>query len=160
MPYLIDGSNLIGHSPHLDLSDPRSKKKLVAQLAIFQAIKKTKIILVFDGPPDPDLVGEKFRRKEFSVFWPDMEESADTVIERWIEKQTDLRHLTVVSSDREIKTFAKMNGAKVLDCEKFHQLLKSALKEHKESKSMNKEDVTLSPLEVDHWLEIFGASDE
>ena len=89
-----------------------------------------------------------------------MEESADTVIKRWIEKQTDLRHLIVVSSDREIKTFARTNKAKVLDCEEFHKLLKTALKEYKESKSMNKEDATLSPLEVDHWIEIFGASDE
>jgi len=160
MPYLIDGSNLIGHSPYLDLSDPKSKRRLVAQLTIFQAAKKTKIILVFDGPPDIDLVGEKFRRKEFSILWPDMEESADTVIKRWIEKQTDLRHLIVVSSDREIKTFARTNKAKVLDCEEFHKLLKTALKEYKESKSMNKEDATLSPLEVDHWIEIFGASDE
>jgi len=160
MPYLIDGSNLIGHSPYLDLSDPMSKRRLVAQLAIYQATNKTKIILVFDGPPDPDLIGEKFRRKEFSILWPDTEESADTVIKRWVEKQTDLRHFYVVSSDREIKTIARMNGAKVLDCEEFHKLLKTALKEYKESKSMNKEDVTLSPLEVDHWLEIFGASDE
>jgi predicted RNA-binding protein with PIN domain len=160
MPYLIDGSNLIGHSPYLDLFDPKSKRQLVAQLAIFQAAKKTKIILVFDGPPDPDLVGEKFRRREFSILWPDMEESADTVIKRWVEKQTDLRHLYVVSSDREIKTFAKMNGAKVLDCEEFHKLVKTALKEYKQSRSMNKEDVTLSPLELDHWLEIFGDSDE
>ena len=89
-----------------------------------------------------------------------MDESADTIIKRWVEKQTDLRHFIVVSSDREIKTFARMNKAKVLDCEEFHKLLKTALTEYKESKSMNKEDVPLSPLEVDHWLEIFGASDE
>jgi predicted RNA-binding protein with PIN domain len=129
-------------------------------MMIFQATKKTKIILVFDGPPDPDLFGEKFQRKEFFIVWPDMEESADAVLKRWIEKQTDLRHFYVVSSDREIKSHARVNGAKVLTCEEFHLLLKRALKEYKESKSMNKEDITLSPLEVDHWLEIFGDSDE
>jgi predicted RNA-binding protein with PIN domain len=160
MPYMIDGSNLIGHSPYLDLSNPNSKRRLVEQLAIFQAIKKAKIILVFDGPPDPDLIDEKFQGREFSILWPDMEESADQVIQRLIEKQTDQRHVYVVSSDREIKTFARMSGAKTLESEEFHKLLKTTLKEYKESKSMNKEDVTLSPLEVDHWLEIFGDSDE
>jgi len=160
MPYLIDGNNLIGHIPTLELPDPKSKRRLVAQLLIFQATKKTKIILVFDGPSDPDLFGEKFRRKEFSILWPDLEESADTVIKHWIEKQTDLRHFHVVSSDKEIKTFARVNGAKVLDCAEFHKLLKTTLKDYKESKAMDKEDITLSPLEVDHWLEIFGSSDE
>jgi predicted RNA-binding protein with PIN domain len=88
MPYLIDGSNLIGHIPTLDLFDPRSKHHLVAQLSIFQAIKKTTIILVFDGPPDAELIGKKSRRKEFSLIWPDMGESADTVIKTLIKKQT------------------------------------------------------------------------
>jgi predicted RNA-binding protein with PIN domain len=160
MPYLIDGSNLIGHIPTLELSNPKSKRRLAAQLLIFQETRKTKIILVFDGPPDPDLFGKKFRRKEFTILWPDLEESADIIIKQWIKKQTDLRHLYVVSSDREIKTFARVNRAKVLDCVEFHKLLKTALKEYKESRATNKEDITLSPLEVDHWLEIFGASDE
>ena len=160
MPYLIDGSNLIGHIPTLDLFDPRSKHHLVAQLSIFQATKKTNIILVFDGPPDPELFGEKFRRKEFSLIWPDMEESADTVIKQLIEKQTDVRHFYVVSSDREIKTFARKNKAKVLDCGEFHKLIKATLKKYKESRAMKKEDITLSPLEMDHWLDIFGAPDE
>lgn len=160
MPYLIDGNNLIGHIPSLELSDPRSKGRLVAQLWIFQEVKNTKIILVFDGPPDPDLYGEKFQSKAFSVIWPDREESGDTVIKRLIEKQTDLRHFSVVSSDREIKAFARTNKAQVLDCREFHKLLKAALKEYKNAKSMSKEDATPSPLEVDHWLEIFGAADE
>lgn len=160
MPYLIDGNNLIGHIPSLELSDPTSKHHLVAQLWIFQKAKNTKIILVFDGPPDPDLYGERLQSKAFSVIWPDWEESADTVIKRHIKKQTDLRHFFVVSSDREIKSFARANKAQVLDCGEFHKLLKAALKEYKKAKSMSKEEVTLSPLEVDHWLEIFGAADE
>jgi predicted RNA-binding protein with PIN domain len=160
MPYLIDGSNLIGHSPHLKLADPQSKRRLVAQLAIFQETKRTKLILVFDGPPDHELVGEKFQRKELSILWPDMDESADTVIKRWVEKQTDLRHFYVVSSDREIKSFAKESGAKAMDCEEFHKLLKATLKEFKETNAMNKEDISLSPLEVDQWQKIFGDPDE
>jgi predicted RNA-binding protein with PIN domain len=140
--------------------DPQSKRRLVGQLAIFQAIKRTKLVLVFDGPPDHELVGEKFRRKEFSILWPDMDESADTVIKRWVEKQTDLRHFYVVSSDREIKSFARDSGAKAMDCEEFHKLLKKVLKEYKESSSMNKDDISLSPLEVEHWQKIFRDSDE
>jgi predicted RNA-binding protein with PIN domain len=160
MPYLIDGSNLIGHIPTLELHDSQSKHRLVAQLALFQATKKTKMILVFDGPPDPELMEKNLHKKDFAILWPNQEESADTLIEQWIQKQTDLRHLFVVSSDREIKKFARLNGAKTLDSKEFHKLLKAALKEYKESQAMNKKDITLSPLELDHWMEIFGASDE
>lgn len=160
MPYLIDGSNLIGHIPTLELRDPKSKHRLVAQLLAFQVIKKTKIFLVFDGPPDHDLLEKNPHRSDFAILWPNQEESADTLISQWVQKQTDLRHFYVVSSDREIKTFARESGAKILDCKEFHKLLKTALKEYKESQAMEKEDITLSPLELDHWLEIFGASDE
>ena len=160
MPYLIDGSNLIGHISGLEISDPRSKHRLVRQLFLFQAIKKTKIILVFDGHPDPELLEKRFRRKEFSLFWPESEDSADPLIKRLIEKQTDLRHFYVVSSDREIQSFARQHKAKVLDCEEFHRLMKAVLKKHREANAMEKEESGLSPLEMDHWLSIFGASDE
>ena len=160
MPYLIDGSNLIGHIPGLEISDLKSKQRLVRQLFLFQSVKKTKIILVFDGHPDPELIGKKFQRKEFSLLWPDSEDSADPLIERLIEQQTDLRHFYVVSSDREIQSFARKNKAKVLDCGEFHKLMKKVLKELKEDDAMEKEESELSPLEMDHWLSIFGASDE
>lgn len=160
MPYLIDGSNLIGHMPSLELSDPHSKRRLVGQLVLFQAIKGTKIILVFDGPVDLDLCGDRFRTKKFTILWPEVGESADSLIERQIKKQTDLRHFYVVSSDREVQKFALANRAKILNCEEFHKLLRRALKKYKESQDMNKKDSDLSPLEVDQWLDIFGASDE
>jgi hypothetical protein len=99
-------------------------------------------------------------KKEFTILWPDREESADAVIKKWVERQTDKRYLTVVSSDREIRTFARLNRARLLDCKEFHKLLAATLKEYKESKSLDKQDTDLSPLELVHWLEIFGATDE
>jgi len=160
MPYLIDGNNLIGHIPHLTLNDPISKQRLVTQLLVFQRIKKIKIILVFDGPPDLHLIGKEFRRKKFSIVYPSHDENADTVIKTWIEKQTDLRRFYVVSSDSEIKAFARMNGAKVKGCDEFHKELKASLKEFRDAKATKKSNKTLSPLEVNHWLEIFGSKDE
>jgi len=160
MPYLIDGNNLIGHIPYLRLDDPQSKYRLVAQLRIFQRIKKRKVILVFDGPPDLELLGDKYRSKKFVIVFPRDEENADTVIETWIEKQTNPKQFTVVSSDREIKAFARMNKAKVIDCDKFDKELKSVLKEFRLEKSMRKTQKQLSPLETGHWLEIFESKNE
>jgi predicted RNA-binding protein with PIN domain len=160
MPYLIDGNNLVGHMPTLDLSDPGSRRRLARQLAIFRVAEKAKIVLVFDGPVDPDLCQDEFQQKEFQILWPDMEESADSLIQKRIKKQTDMRHFYVVSSDREIQAYARKYKAKILSCKQFYKRLKTALKEHKKAQAMNKEDITLTSLEVDHWLDIFGASDE
>lgn len=160
MPYLIDGSNLIGYIPYLTLDDPRSKYRLVTQLLVFQRIKKIKIILVFDGPPDLYLIGKEFRRKKFVIIYPSHDENADTTIKTWIEKQTDLRRFYVISSDREIKVFARMKGAKVKGCDEFFKELKASLKEYQDAKAMKKSDKQLSPLEVNHWLEVFESKDE
>lgn len=160
MPYLIDGNNLIGQMPNLHLSDKGSKRQLVEQLAIFRDAKKTKIILVFDGPMDPDLLGENFRQKEFTILWPDLGESADSLIKKQINKQTDLRHFYVVSSDRELQDFARKNKAKNINCEAFHKLLSKTLKGYRAAQAMKKKDTPLTSLEVDQWLDIFGASDE
>ncbi len=156
MAYLIDGNNLIGHISPEHLRDPISKHSLISSLLIFQRFKKTKITLVFDGPPDPDLINKNLRKKTFSVLFPDIDENADLVIKRMIEEQTDLRRFYVVSSDREIRTFAKAKGAKSLNCDEFSKLLRSVLKKYKKYQETKKEDISLSPLEVDQWLHIFG----
>jgi len=154
--YLIDGNNLLGYLSPEKLRDSRSKRLLISTLSLFQRVKKTKILVVFDGAPDPDLISKDFRRKTFSVFFPDLEENADQVIKRIIEKQTDLRNFYVVSSDREIRAFTKAKRAKSISCKDFSKLLKSSLRTHKKSLEAKKKEIFLSPLEVDHWLEIFG----
>lgn len=156
MAYLIDGSNLIGHLFPEKLRDPASKTSLISSLLTFQRIKKRKITVVFDGPLDPDLIDKNLRTRTFSVVFPDLDENADHVIKRIIENQTDMRKFYVVSTDREIRSFAKARGAKSLTCEEFTKLLESALKSYQKSLDAKKEEISLSPLEVDHWTQIFG----
>ncbi len=155
MAYLIDGSNFIGHASTYDLKDPRAKYDLISKLLIFQRLKRTKIHLVFDGPLDPDLRTEKLQKKSFSVIYPAPGEKADRVIETIISKQTDLRRFYVVSSDREIRNFAKAKGAKSLSCEEFNRELKAVLRKYKKSLEWQKKDIHLSPLEIDQWIKIF-----
>lgn len=155
MAYLIDGNNFIGHtSPH-NLRDPQSKYDLVSKLQIFHHIKKTKVILVFDGNPDPNLTGEKFRDKTLSVIFPPGGQNADGVIKEIILKQSDLRRFFVVSSDREIKSFARSKGANPLSCKEFNRELKTIMKEHRKSLEKEKNVTLPSPLEINQWLNIF-----
>ncbi len=111
--------------------------------------------MVFDGNPDPDLSNEKYRGKKFSVIFPFFEQDADEVIKKIISQQTDMRRFYVVSSDREIKNYAKRKGARPLTCEEFERELKVALKENKESRTEEKNVPPPTSFEVDQWLKIF-----
>lgn len=155
MAYLIDGNNFIGHLWPARLKDERSKHRLISQLLVFKRLKRTKIYLVFDGPPLLDVESERLQKHSLSLIYPGLEEDADQVIQKIILRQTDRRRFYVVSSDRDIRRFAKAQGAKSLSCREFHRLLRSSLKDYKKSQEAKKEDIALSPLEVSHWSEIF-----
>jgi predicted DNA-binding protein (UPF0278 family) len=61
----------------------------------------------------------------------------------------------VVSSDREIKNFARSKGAKSLDNREFNRQLKKALKEYRKLRADEKNASLPSPLEVSFWMDIF-----
>jgi len=155
MAYLIDGNNFIGHTSSYELRDPWSQYSLVAKLLIFNKIQKVKIILVFDGRPDPEIMDQNFPDRSLTVLYPDIGKNADGIIKEIISKRARERRFYVVSSDREIKDCARKNGIKPLSCEEFNKQLKVVLKENKELKEMQKEARFPSPLEINHWVDIF-----
>jgi len=155
MAYLIDGNNFIGYSSSRSLKDPQAKYSLVSRLLIFQSLKKTRVLLVFDGTPDLNLIGETFQKQKFSVIFPPFGTNADEIIKKIISKQTDLRRFFVVSSDREIKRFAKSKKATPLSSKEFNRELQTTLKKHRKSLEIEKKVTSLSPLEINQWLKIF-----
>jgi predicted RNA-binding protein with PIN domain len=155
MAYLVDGNNFIGHTSSYGLRDPRSKYSLIAKLLIFNKIQKVKIIVVFDGPPDPEIIDQNFPERTLKVLYPDSGHNADGIIKDIISKRARERRFYVVSSDREIKDCAREHGLKPLSCEDFKKQLKAVLKENKDLKEMEKETHLPSPLEIDHWVDIF-----
>jgi predicted RNA-binding protein with PIN domain len=125
--YLIDGSNFIGYSSPRSLKDPQAKYRLVSRLLIFQSLKKTRVLLVFDGTPDLNLIGETFQKKKFSVIFPPFGTNADETIKKIISKSS----------------------------KEFNRELQTALKEHRKSLEIEKKVTSLSPLEINQWLKIF-----
>jgi predicted RNA-binding protein with PIN domain len=155
MPYLIDGNNLIGTLPDLELRDPGSRFELINRLLAFQQIHKTRILLVFDGPPD-DSIPQKIKiRPLFKVYFSEKGNNADAIIKKLIAKETDTRRFFVVSSDRELKDFARKNGASTLNSREFQRELKRALKKYKKQCELDKDVSLPSPLEVDQWKKVF-----
>jgi len=155
MAYLIDGNNLIGAVSTLSLDDPDSRSALIGRLRNFQKVRNTRIILVFDGPPDPDLPFDRLRTMRFSIHYPDPGSSADSVIHRLIDRQTDRRRFFVVSTDREIRDHARKEGARVIRSEDFDKMLRQAGKEVRELNEMTKPEDRTSPLEVRMMTELF-----
>ena len=160
MPYLIDGNNFLGFITPSKFKDQRAKHDLVLRLRAFQKLKRTKVILVFDGYPDPNLPLKTYRDKKFLILFPPPDQNADQVIKEVILKQTDLRRFFVVSSDREIKNFAQAKGAKTLSCKDFSRQLSKSLKESKKAREEEKNVSPPTPLEVDQWLEIFKSKND
>jgi predicted RNA-binding protein with PIN domain len=92
MPWIIDGSNVLG-AMRVDRHGDESKRGLVRLLASFARAKRTRVTCVFDGPEPPS-----FARSlgSVSVVFSGGR-SADDVI---VERACNGRGWSVVTSDR------------------------------------------------------------
>lgn len=92
MPWLIDGSNVLG-AMHVDRHSDQSKRELVRLLASFARAKRTRVTCIFDGPEPAS-----FARHLGSVTVVfSGTRSADELI---IERTSGGRGWSVVTSDR------------------------------------------------------------
>ncbi len=159
MPYLIDGNNLIGSSPDISLNDPEARKKLIEIVRKFQQSKNCTVIIFFDGEPD----GLSYLRSvtaKFTVQFPRYGQSADEEIKRVLNSYQHFRDVILVSSDRELKDFARHKGARTINSGEFHSELKKYSRVHKKKQKKNERiNTRLSKREVDQWLKIFGDKD-
>jgi predicted RNA-binding protein with PIN domain len=154
MAYLIDGNNLLGRiAPH-ELREPHGREGLVGRLLAYQRVTRARILLVFDGNPEPEPTTITVNPK-FTILFPGEGQSADDLIQDIVRRQTDRRRFFVVSSDRTIREFAKASGVAPVTSETFARELREALKERKKQKEMEKRTDSPSPLEVNLWDEVF-----
>lgn len=155
MPYLIDGNNLIGTSPDLSLNDPLARQILIKRLLTFQRQTAKSLILVFDG--DPGNFPQEFEPVpgKFRVKFPRFGMSADEVIEELIEKTDNPQGYILVTSDRNLRNFAKRHRVKSIKCEEFLKMIKKVLKELRKKQEWKKPDVKLTPQEIEIWMKIF-----
>ncbi len=156
MGYLVDGNNVLGHLFPDEPRDRRSRYLLVSRLMVFQKVKKQRLELVFDGPPDQDLAGIHSRQKKFFVRFPATGQKADDVIKDVIGRQKDFRHFFLVTSDRELRDFARARGAKTLSVREFRVLVNKILRERRPAAELEKKATTLTPFEINLWLDTFG----
>jgi predicted RNA-binding protein with PIN domain len=153
MAYLIDGNNLLGHLFPGHFRDPGRRADLIGMLQGFQRQTRARVVLVFDGAAPAGL--PDFGREKFAVVFPSEGEPADAAIFDHIERLRDRRHLVVVSTDREIRDFARASGATPRTAEEFHREMKRVLRERRAARELDKADESVSRLEVDLWTRAF-----
>jgi predicted RNA-binding protein with PIN domain len=154
MAYLIDGNNLLGRiAPH-ELREPSGRDGLVVRLLAFQRVTRARIHLVFDGNPEVTPTDVAVNPK-FTIHFPGEGQSADDVIKDMISGQTDRRRFFVVSSDRSIRDLANKKGLEAVTSDVFARQLKTAIKEGKKRRELEKRTEAPTRLEIDLWDEMF-----
>jgi predicted RNA-binding protein with PIN domain len=154
MAYLIDGNNLLGRISREELKDRRGRDGLIVRLLAFQKVIRRRIFLVFDGKPEGE-PGEVRVNDKFTIHYPAEGSTADDVIKELLDRQTDKRNFFVVSSDRDIKDFARARGIGAISSDEFFRELQKALRERKKQREMEKRVNEPSSLEIRLWDEVF-----
>jgi predicted RNA-binding protein with PIN domain len=149
---LIDGHNLIGRLPGLQLSDPDDEARLVALLKRYRSRHRRDIVVVFDGGP---LAG---RSRELSgagveVLFARAGRPADGVLKERLRAARNPQQLTLVSSDNDVARVARACRAQVVASQDFAARL---LAEVGPGQSLrDAADAALGPDEIREWEELF-----
>ncbi|HDR04033.1 MAG TPA: hypothetical protein ENN84_02130 [Candidatus Marinimicrobia bacterium] len=107
--------------------------------------KKDRIIAVFDGKR-----GNQTRIGKLDVYFSGSGENADSVIKRMSEGYT--RHeIIIVSSDRELLSYARLGGQEVMSAEDFIQ--RFLIENEQDSESERIKSLEKNP--TDYWLKVF-----
>lgn len=150
---LIDGYNLLYHFPELrriierDLEEAR--EGLLARLSSYAEEKGVEVIVVFDG--EGRLGGVAESRGGVKVIFSRPPEKADPLIKRMIDKMEWGMDLTVVSSDNEIRSYARLSRVRLTSSHQFaNEIAQKPDKEYEK-----KFDHSMSPEELEEWMRLF-----
>ena len=147
MPYLVDGNNVMALIPGWYRDHGEARRRLIARLVKFVALRRIKITVVFDGVSDadfPDGVLFKGVRIRYARYGSD----ADERIKELLVAASFKRDLVVVTSDLALKSFADKKGTRVMTSRDFHGMLNNLQSDSDSKPSPDKEEV-----DVEDWLE-------
>ena len=126
MRIIIDGYNLIRLTElrqYERASLEEGRKALIRLLAEYRKNRGHSVTVVFDGWIDGSFHEERDRQQGVEIIYSRRGEKADEVIKRLIEKAGE--EIAVVTSDREISTYAAHRGKSAIASPTFAALLKS-----------------------------------
>lgn len=119
--YIIDGNNLLGKMPSLrSVGGQKDREKLSFMLERFFTGRKVKVSLHFDGHKiDP------IRVAGIKIIYSD-ERTADEMIKTEIERSNKRKNIILISSDNNLKEFARVCSCAVKNSEEFFGMINSS----------------------------------
>jgi len=156
MPVIIDGHNLLWFVGGSDSGEPLTEVKLCHIINRYLRFVSEKGVIVFDGTGS----GQKQLFDGFSnleVVFSGANKEADAVIEDKVKASSAARHLTVVSTDRRIRSAAKAAGSSSLTSRAFWRLVQEKLgRAGSQPGEPAEKRGGLTTSETEQWLKAFG----
>ena len=148
---LIDGHNLIGQVPGLQLDDPDDEQKLIVMLRKYAARRRAKIIVVFDrglpGGRSQNLSGGGVS----VIFAADKHTIADKILIERIKDFPRPADWTVISSDNQVRAAALRRKTMLKSAQEFVAIMTAPPK----GDDQTTVDEKISDEEVNEWLKVF-----
>jgi predicted RNA-binding protein with PIN domain len=157
MNYIIDGHNLIGKTPRLDLSMLDDEQRLIQLLSHFGRGSRHKLEVYFDGAPAGQSVVRSYGKVR-AHFVPASSTADDAIRLQLRRLGKSAANWVVVSSDRSVQAAALEARARVLRAEDFASQVQSNLL-NAPAEGGDAADQPLSEDEVNEWLRIFKERD-
>ncbi len=155
MHWLIDGHNLIGQMPNLQLSDPNDEDKLLAYLRRYHARTGHQLTVVFDAGPSYQPAATK-KQGGVTVQFAAHGQTADRLIKQRVRRVKNPQAMIVVTSDRAVQQAAQQMGVRVVTAQEFsRQLLNLSAASAGPTDEDAQANLRLSADEVEAWLSIF-----
>ena len=134
--YIIDGNNLIGKIGILQKLQNKNKQSSREKLAFilesyFLGKPNNRVSLHYDGFP-----GESIKVQNIKIIYSG-KKTADDEIKSQIEYEKNSRNLIVVSSDLNLKEFARVCGCGWRSCEDFSREIINSSPEDEEKKKID-----------------------
>lgn len=161
MQYLIDGHNLIGQLPDIDLNDPNDEVKLVLKLRGWASVRRQrKVVLYFDGGL-PGGHERNISTSDVQVIFATQGKTADRLIIRHIHRVKNPEEYILVTSDQQIIKAAQARKMKFWRSQKFVKQMQQEQTKRQAAPPQDEEletavDPTISAAEVAEYLEMFG----
>lgn len=154
MAILIDGHNLIGKLPDLQLDEPDDEEQLLVRLQAYRARTGKRLVVYFDHGTAYQSPARR-SKGGISVQQAGSGQRADDLIIRDLRRHHNPPELMVVTSDHAIQRVARQLKARVIDSAIFARELSRP-----PQKEVGPDMPPLPEEEVREWLSIFGQSDE
>ncbi len=171
MDIIIDGYNVIFRVSELGYISEKCdleilRNRFLAILEQYKEKRKHKLIVVFDGKGFGN--STESRTAGIDVVFSRENFDADEEIKRMVSDSNNPRHITVITSDREIEQYVKKYGCKVVDPLSFYRDIKNKVARlratEKEGRLFTKEEddepvskyLGPSKTEAEYWLKVFS----